>query len=107
MEYIVIHCPSPYIGNPVSIVHYVVSKTQLNKAIEDYFNNKYEHTEEYAPIQVFKRLVIGKRGRTFRDAARHCRFLNSQLNSYNNENSKTQSRVVETRRPTRTYSSLR
>lgn len=85
MEYIVVRQPSPYLGKPVTIVYYVVSKAHLNKCIDDYLNNVYKHTDEYGPIQVFKKLVRGKRGRPYKDAARYCRYLNKQINSYKNK----------------------
>lgn len=97
MEYIVIRQPSPYLGKPINVVYYVVSRTQLAKCVDDYLNNVYEHTEEYAPIQVFKRLVRGKKGRMFKDAARHCRYLNNQIKGYAKDN-KTASKSVETER---------
>lgn len=97
MDYIVVRCPNPYLGKPISIVYYVVNRHQLNKCIEDYFNNKYKHTEEYAPIQVFKKLVAGKQGRTYKDAVRHCRYLNGQINKYKDESIKTKSRAMETK----------
>lgn len=103
MEYIVVRCPSPLPGKPVNLVYYVVTRTRLAKCIDDYFNNKYEHTDEYAGIQIFKRLVYRHKRMMYKEAVRYCK----RLNNYNNEDSKTKSGVMETRRTTPTYSSMR
>lgn len=103
MEYIVIRCPSPLPGKPVNLVYYVVSRTRLSKCIDDYLDNKYEHTDEYAGIQIFKRLVYRHKGMMYKEAVRYCK----RLNNYKNEDSKTKSRVMDTRGTSASYSSVR
>lgn len=97
MEYIVVRCPSPYLGKPINVAFYVVNRTQLARCIDDYLDNKYKRTDEYGAIQVFKKLIVGKKPRLYKDAVRHCNYLNGNLRKYD-ANCKTKGGTLETKR---------
>ena len=78
-EYIVARQPSCYQGCPINIIHIVISREELNKKIEDYFNEKIERDWSlYAPIDLFNHLVRNRKTYSYEKARRRACYLNKK-----------------------------
>lgn len=78
-EYIVIRCPSNLQGNPVSIVHIVITRKHLSLYIDKFFDNKIVLDKNiYPPIALFNYIIKHRRTYTFIDAVCRAKYLNKQ-----------------------------
>lgn len=79
MKYIIIKSPELSKGAPVKPLYYITTKQEIQQHVEDYFNCIYPHTNEYGPVQVFRRIVIDKQPHTYIGAIRKCAKMNTRI----------------------------
>lgn len=78
-EYIVIRRPNNRSGEPVTIIHLVITRKQLNLFIDKYLEGRIELDKNvYPPIALFDYIAKHRRKYMFKDAIRRTKYLNKQ-----------------------------